>query len=310
MVQRQSPPTDRVVRVLELLASQPNDGVALSDLARRLDMSKATALGVTGALTRAGYLVRSEETKTYKLGPALLGLGRAATEARASLTFARPEMERLNEELGVAASIATLAGDKIAILARTGPYGELDRIIKIGQRYPYTPPSGCVLAAWLADDAIEEWLVDFPEVSMDGSMQHLRALVDSARKVGFVIEKMSGISVGALTVLAGLDGHNVPAPAVDAIQNMVAGLADRHYIARDVKPGAKFAITFVTSPSFDADGRPDLLMGLLVFRTDVTYEEVQQYGAAVQAAAARVTERAGGRNPWLDPRVPKCRVGL
>lgn len=310
MTQRQSPPTDRVVRVLELLAGQPNEGLPLSEIARRLDLSKATALGITTALTRAAYLVRSEDTKAYSLGPALLGLGRAASEARASLAYARPEMERLNEELGIAGSVAMLAGDKIAVVARTGPYGELDGIIKVGQRYPYTPPSGCVLAAWLSDPAIEEWLVDFPEVSMDGSLHHLRALVDSARKMGFLIEKMSNISVGALTVLAGLDGHNVPAPAVDAIQNMVLSLADRHYLARDLKPDGRYAVTFVTSPSFDAEGRPDLLMGLLVFRSDVTQDEIQQYGAAVRAAATRVTEQAGGRNPWADAKVPKCRVGL
>jgi len=39
-----------------------------------------------------------------------------------------------------------------------GPSGDLDRMLQVGQRYPYTPPSGLVLAAWLDDDGIEEWL--------------------------------------------------------------------------------------------------------------------------------------------------------
>lgn len=309
-MERRSPPTERVIRLLDLLARQPDEGLSLSELARRLDISKATGLGIAGALTRAGYLVRSEDTKTYTLGPALVGLGRAASEAFTSLAFARPELRRLSRDVGLATSVSTLVGDKIVLLDRTGPHGELDRMLQAGQRYPYTPPSGLALAAWLDDDGIEQWLADYPEVSMDASLEHLRALADTARELGYIVERMSDVSVGALTLLAGLDGHDIPVPAANAIANMVSNLADRHYVARHFRPGGRYAVTFVTSPSFDADGRPDLLLGLLVFRSDVTYNELVGYGAAVHAAAARVTTQAGGRDPWNSQRAPKCRVGL
>jgi hypothetical protein len=121
---------------------------------------------------------------------------------------------------------------------------------------------------------------------------------------------MSDISVGALTVLAGLDGHDIPAPAVNAIANMVSSLADRHYVVRDLRPGRSYEVTFVASPSFDAAGRPDLLFGLLVFRSNITYDELTGYGEAVRGAAARVTAQTGGRNPWDGHRAPKCRVGV
>ena len=145
---------------------------------------------------------------------------------------------------------------------------------------------------------------------MEGSLDDLRALVDTVREVGYIVERKSDLSVGALTMLAGLDGHDIPAPAAAAIANMVSNLADRHYVARHLHPGGRYAVTFVASPSFDAEGRPDLLLGLLVFRDDITYEALACYGTAVRAAAARVTEQVGGRNPWDDRRVPKCRVGL
>jgi DNA-binding IclR family transcriptional regulator len=309
-MERRSPPTERVIRLLDLLALHPSEGLSLSELARRLGISKATGLGITGALTNAGYLMRDEDAKTYTLGPALLGLGRAASEAFTSLALARSEIRRLNQELGLAASVATLVDDKIMLLDRTGPHGELDRMLQPGQRYPYTPPSGLVLAAWLRDDGIEQWLADYPEVSMDASLDHLRALVDSARELGYIIERMSDISVGALTVLAGLDGHDIPAPAVNAIANMVSSLADRHYVVRDLRPGRQYEVTFVASPSFDSAGRPDLLFGLLVFRSDIPYDELIAYGEAVRGAAARVTAQTGGRNPWNGHRAPKCRVGV
>src|SRR6266571_4613738 len=135
-MERRSPPTERVIRLLDLLARRPHEGLSLSELSRRLDISKATSLGIAGALTRAGYLVRAEDTKTYTLGPALLGLGRAASEAFTTLGIARPEIRQLSQEVGLAASVATLVDDRIMLLERTAPHGELDRMLQPGQRYP------------------------------------------------------------------------------------------------------------------------------------------------------------------------------
>lgn len=311
-MQRQSPPTERVVRLLDLLATRPRRGYALSDLARDLDMSKATCLGIVGALSRAGYLVRHEDTLTYTLGPSLVGLGRAATDAVPSLADARPELQKLSTTLGFAASLATLAGDDIVIVDRTGPYGELDRMIRVGQRYPYAPPSGMVLAAWLDDDGIERWLADHPLVSMDEGMAQLRALVDTCRTAGWFVERMSDVSLGALTVLAGFDGRDIPAAAGAALRNMVSNLSDRHYVLRDLRTRRRFDVTFVAAPSYDGDGLPELLFGALVLRSGVTRAELTSYGDAVRDAAARTTERVGGRDPWAGGgrRVPKCRVGL
>lgn len=309
-MQRQSPPTERVTRLLDLLATRPREGQSLSEIARQLEINKATCLGIVGALSRAGYLVRDETTKTYTLGPSLVALGRAATDASPSVAFARPELQRLNEELGFAASLATRVGDDIVIVDRTGPYGELDRMIRVGQRYPYAPPSGMVLAAWLDDDGIERWLADHAYVPMAEALADLRAVVDTCRTLGYFVERMSDISLGALTVLAGLDARDIPAAAGTALRNMVSSLHDRNYVARDLRSKRRFAVTFVASPSWDAEGNPDLLFGGLVLRDDVTRDELVAYGEAVKDAAARTTALAGGHDPWADVRrTPKCRVG-
>ena len=43
---RASPPTARVVAVLDFLAGHPQEQFGLSELARRLDLSKPTCLGI------------------------------------------------------------------------------------------------------------------------------------------------------------------------------------------------------------------------------------------------------------------------
>jgi hypothetical protein len=167
------------------------------------------------------------------------------------------------------------------------------------------------MAAWLSDEEIERWLADHPAVPMGSSIDALRGLVDSCREVGYFVERMNDISLGALTVLAGFDGHDLPGPAARALRNMVSDLADRHHLARHLGRGRRYPITFVAAPSYDADAHPDLLLGLLVFRQDVTLKELERYGAAVRDAARRVTEQAGGRDPWAGAdSIPPCRVAL
>ncbi|HEX9496910.1 MAG TPA: helix-turn-helix domain-containing protein, partial [Mycobacterium sp.] len=75
---RASPPTERVVRILDYLAGRPEERFGLSDLARRLGLSKPTCLGIVTSLTDAGYLVRDGGDKTYRLGPSLITLGHKA----------------------------------------------------------------------------------------------------------------------------------------------------------------------------------------------------------------------------------------
>src|SRR6476469_7563651 len=78
---RTSPPTERVVAVLDFLAHHPHDRFGLSELARRLDLSTPTCPGIVTALTDAAYLVRDGRDKTDRLGAALISLGHTAQES-------------------------------------------------------------------------------------------------------------------------------------------------------------------------------------------------------------------------------------
>ena len=66
---RTSPPTERVVAILDFLAQHPHDRFGLSELARRLDLSKPTCLGIVTTLTEAGYL-RARRAGTRPIGSA------------------------------------------------------------------------------------------------------------------------------------------------------------------------------------------------------------------------------------------------
>ena len=62
---RASPPTARVVSILNFLAGYPHDQFGLSELARRIGLSKPTCLGILTTLADAGYVIRDAQAKTY-----------------------------------------------------------------------------------------------------------------------------------------------------------------------------------------------------------------------------------------------------
>ena len=110
--------------VLDFLAGHPHDRFGLSELARRLGLSKPTCLGIVTTLTEAGYLVRDAADKTYRLGPALISLGHTAQESLRVSPAAREELRRLSSaRFGVTAALSGVIDDRITLLELVGPPG-------------------------------------------------------------------------------------------------------------------------------------------------------------------------------------------
>ena len=86
---RRSPAVDRAVAVLNHLAAAPRQRFTLSELARDLDLNKATAHALLATLVDVGYLVRHDDDKSYALGPALIALGNAALASSPAATLAQ-----------------------------------------------------------------------------------------------------------------------------------------------------------------------------------------------------------------------------
>jgi len=299
-VARKSPPTERVVRVLNIVADTPRHAFTLSELARHSGITKATCLGIVGSLTDAGYLVR-EPGKTYRIGPALLTLGQAAQDGVAALELARPHLRRLTEDLGLSCTASVVLGDEIVVLERTGLPGTIDSAVKVGQRYPYAPPSGVVFAVWQPDQVIEHWLRTHPPVPID--RQRLQQLAQSCRRTGILVEQLSEVSVASYTLLAGISAASPPAMA-QALQEIVAAFPYRYFVDDDLCGTDPLPVSLICSPTYGAQGLPELLLAVLVLGP-ATPARVEETGAVLRTAAAAVTEQIGGRDPWAAARTAR-----
>ncbi|HEX9335776.1 MAG TPA: helix-turn-helix domain-containing protein, partial [Pseudonocardiaceae bacterium] len=138
---RRSPPTERVVAVLDFLVARQGERFGLSELARNLGLAKPTCLGIVTALTAGGYLVRDPVTKTYGLGPALIAAGRVARTDFAVGAVARRRLAGLSARYDTVCTASAVVGERIMVLELTGP-AQAVATVKVGQSYPFAPPVG------------------------------------------------------------------------------------------------------------------------------------------------------------------------
>ncbi|BDH59109.1 hypothetical protein MTP03_40480 [Tsukamurella sp. PLM1] len=138
---RTSPPTERVVAVLEFLSRHERERFGISELARRVGLSKPTCLGIAATLVESGYLIRDDRDKTYRLGPALIPLGRAARTSLRADPAGGDILAGLWEAFGHPVSLSGVVGDRVTVLDVAVDPGR-PAMVKVGDSYPFTPRSG------------------------------------------------------------------------------------------------------------------------------------------------------------------------
>lgn len=304
---RRSPPTDRVVQVLDFLAAHPDRRFGLSELARSLKISKPTCLGIVSALVASGYLTRDPQSKTYGLGPALIAAGRAAQRSFAVGPVARSYLEKLSAEFDTTCVASAVIGDRIAVLEAVGPR-DARSPVRVGSVYPFAPPVGLMYVIWDRDAALESWLRREPALPVRLDRERLRAVVDECRATGYLVESLDPVGQRLHRLMAGVDVHELPAEVRELIGEMASSLGERVYLGRDIGcgsgagiggdtgEGAIHPVNLIAAPAYDADGRQALVLTLYV-GASITGAEIGERGAALTAAAEAVTAEMGGRRP-------------
>jgi DNA-binding IclR family transcriptional regulator len=285
---RPVPSAARTVALLDFLATHADERFGVSELARRLEMSKATAHALTAALTDAGYLVRHPVDKTYSLGPALVSVGNAAASRQFEVVdYARDEMRRLAEDLRVLCVASAAIGDEIVILARRGDLGPFAPSVQVGHRLPLVPPLGTVFMAWSGDDAIETWLRRLGPGATDREVGRYRAAVGTVRRRGYSL----ALEGGARERLGAALGHD------REVAGLVEELGHEEYILGELEHSASYRLSMMAAPVFGPDGRVALALTLFGFREALAAREVPALAERLLEATAAVTKTVHGRVP-------------
>jgi DNA-binding IclR family transcriptional regulator len=286
---RPSPGVERAVAVLDFLAAHPGEGFTLSELARRLDLNKATAHALLTALTDAGYLLRHPTRLTFQLGPALIALGTAAQGQFEAADFARDEMRSLSDELGLECLATTAVADEMLIVSRAGPPRALNSV-QPGQRLPLTPPLGSVFMAWAAEDEIERWLSRAPAEDAE----QYRAGLEWVRRRGYAVGLEADPRATLGRALKGLADDSAARRLVDQLLDEVG---HQEYILTVVDRQARYLVNHLVAPVFGPGGDVVLALSLFGFTGAITGRQVERYGDRLLEATRNVTKSIHGREP-------------
>jgi DNA-binding IclR family transcriptional regulator len=291
---RPSPPTERVVLILEFLAGHPEDRFGVSELARRLGLSKPTCLGIVTTLTGAGYLVRDSGDKTYRLGPSLITLGHKAQESMRVSPAARQELRLLSGRFATTAALSGVVDDRITLLELVAP-PNAPVGVQVGQSYPFAPPVGLMFVLW-DDEALRDWLAREPTVPLRTDNERLNRVIAECRADGYLVERLTPAGQRLYALMAGMSSH-LPDELRALLGEMVSDIGERVYLRSENHSGRKrHDISVISAPVYDHHQRQVMVLSLHIGR-GLTDAEITERARALVATADAVTKQLGGVKP-------------
>lgn len=125
---------DNALRILLMFESRKT--IRVAEVAREFGIAKSTAHRLLAMLEHHHYVRRSDRTRAYDLGPALLEIGLHRSSSFDLREVARPYLESLRDQTGESCGLLVLDGTE-AVMVDFAPATHPVRVVeKIGDRAP------------------------------------------------------------------------------------------------------------------------------------------------------------------------------
>ena len=289
-IRRESPPTERVIAVINLLTAHPHKRFTLTEITRQLDITKATCHVLLRSLTGAGYLVRHDD-KTYTLGPALVAAGRVAEHSFSALGAARPEMELLADQFDAVVSAAATVGNELVVVERVGSSDASDHL-EVGHRIPFVPPFGMPFVAWGEQGALEEWIERSGRPVTPELVAQWGAVHDGLRSLGYGVERMSDSSARVRRLVGELADEQL-APSVKQLLNrLIDEIGPSHYLPTELRGTRKLPVSVIYAPVLGASEHAEMSIALNMFR-EMSLRQVKHAGETIVLTGKRLSSVLG-----------------
>jgi DNA-binding IclR family transcriptional regulator len=284
--QATSPPTERVIAVIELLGSEPARQFTLAEICRSLDISRATGHAILTTLTAHDWVTRDPISAEYAWGPAMAGLTKPAN----SLMY-RGELQDLAAAVGTQVSLTRREGRTLVVVETAGECLTGPRI-EPGLRTPLVAPFGRDYIAWSSAETQKSWLEAIGQPD-PGLRRRMTAVLREIRHRGFVVERLTREYIRVYTALRALSDNG----EIDMITTQLArAFADLTTIdvlpdEMDDKAGhAGHSVATISAPITDNDGAVIMSVTAAVFTT-VKSDDIADLGAKVRHAAYGIEQR-------------------
>lgn len=276
-----SPPTERVVAIMELVGSRPGRRFSLAEITRELGISRATGHAIVTTLASHHWLVR-DAGGAYSRGPGIASLTGTADER-----IYHGILRGLAESTAGQAFLARRDQNSLVVIDTAGesPSGmRIDRRL----RMPLVAPFGRDYVAWGSVGAQRAWLegVGKPSTAL---AQRMSTVLTEIRERGYVIERLSREYVRVYTALRALGADSEPDAITARLARAFADLTVIDVLTAELNETPTHSIATISAPVFDADGLVAMSISAAPF-ADLTGAEVRRIGEQVRAAAQNIRQ--------------------
>jgi DNA-binding IclR family transcriptional regulator len=204
----------RAALLLRTLATFGSTGASLLQISTLTGLPKATAHRILSAMMDERLVERPAGTRHYRLGPDIFAFGIAVRESFDLKRFARPSIERLASETGVAIYLGVRSGyDMLCLDMADGASEQQPLLLEVNDRWPLGIGAfSLALFAFLPESEIEG-IIEFNQRRIreedELTFKHIHRSIQKTRRNGYAKRTMRSYR--------GLSG--IAAPVFD----------DRHY---------------------------------------------------------------------------------
>jgi DNA-binding IclR family transcriptional regulator len=216
------PAVRRATAILSLLAEQTTP-MGLSQIARAIDILPSSCLHILRELATARLVSIDPLQKTYRLGPGIVDLARAAMRQDPFAEYAKPHLKQLADEFEVTATATAMVDEgHMACVAFAHPPVSMSLNVTLGGRVPsFSGAAGRCLAAfgnyprtrlksgfgkvrWQNPLTFETWLEEVDQVKRTGYSEDRGTFVRGVTTIAAPVFGQDGsvrgiIGVGAIT---------------------------------------------------------------------------------------------------------------
>lgn len=255
------PAVERAAAVLDHLrdTSDPAERT-VTRVARILGLHKSSCSNILRTLEAAGYVEYEPNTKSYILGPELIGLGAAATRQRDVVQIGARHLELLVRSTGFTCCMFTqLPNRAFLIVAKVDSPKEIKITVDVGQHFPPAAPAMARIAmAWMSGPHLDGYLAS------------------------------SGIA--RYTAMTKVDYAEI-------LEELRLTRERGYAVSRgEYYPGN----TAISAPVFSPGDNVCRGITLLGFTSEISERDIAVFGEKVRDAAHAITLAIGGRSPADD----------
>ena len=292
-----SPPTSRVIAVLEILATNP-EGLSGVEIARRLDLSTSTISLILKTLREENYVERLDD-RSYRLGFGVLRLLNGVARSFPILGIANDELNRLHAKFGFGCTLARIDAGRQEVVLTVGSTQGFG--ITPGVSVPLQPPHGTIAMAWRSAEDIYQWLNSTwrHEPSQQGKRQ--KKIMRDIRKMGLAaygIQNNADETISQLRELLASVQTEDPQDILHAkLDQLAASVGTRIYTANELSKRECRGVSHIIAPVFGPEQQPRYLISLHVMQDEVSPDDLRLYNEELLAAANVISKQIGGRLP-------------